>query len=125
MQRTLFERAKSVAGAALVGVGMFILYGHLDRAASQLSDLLGNPGGALGALPTVVFALSRFVEAYAADHQRFLENLVKQILISAWPLLLVMVGTALSWDGFGDEGSTLPKKDCEFVDLIEGSSTLK
>jgi hypothetical protein len=108
MQRTLFERAKSVAGAVLVAVGMFILYQHLDRAANQL---LGAPGGPLGALPTSVFAASRLVQAYAVDHQRFLENLVKQILIPAWPLLLVMVGTVLSRDGFGDEGEALPKKD--------------
>ena len=110
MRRTLFERTKSIAGGALVGVGMFILYVHLDRAASQLSHLLGNPGGALGALPTVIFAVSRFVEAYAADHQRFLENFVKQVLISAWPLLLVVVGTVLSWDGFADQGDAIPKK---------------
>ena len=107
MQRTLFERAKSVAGAVLVVVGMFILYQHLDRAANQLH---GATGGPLGALPTSVFAASRFVQSYAAGHQRFLENLVKQILISAWPLLLVMVGTALSRDGFGDQGDAIPKK---------------
>jgi hypothetical protein len=107
MQRTWFERAKSVAGAVLVAVGMFILYQHLDRAVSQL---LGAPGGPLGALPTSVFAASRFVQSYATDHQRFLENLVKQILISAWPLLLVMVGTVLSRDGFADQGDAIPKK---------------
>ena len=107
MQRTLFERAKSVAGAVLIAVGMFILYQHLDR---DVSELLGAPGGPLGALSTSVFAASRFVQSYAADHQRFLENLVKQILISAWPLLLVVVGTVLSLDGFADQGDAIPKK---------------
>ena len=107
MQRTLFERAKSVAGTVLVALGMFILYQHLDRAVSELLDA---PGGPFGALPTSIFAASQFVQSYASDHQRFLENLVKQILISAWPLLLVVVGTVLSLDGFADQGDAIPKK---------------
>ena len=125
MRRTFFERAKSIAGAVLVGFGTFMLCAHLDRAANQYSHLLGNPDGALGALAGVVFTVSRFVQASAADHQRFLQIFLKQVLMSAWPLLLVMVGRVLARDGFGDEGDALPKKDCEFVDLTDGDSTLK
>ena len=96
MQRRFFERAKSIAGPALVVIGTFILCEHLDRAAIQLSELPGNSGAVLGALPAAIFAASRVVQALAADHQRFLEDFVKQILLSAWPLLLVMVGTVWS-----------------------------
>lgn len=32
MQQTFFGRAKSIAGAALVGLGIFIFHGNLDRA---------------------------------------------------------------------------------------------
>jgi hypothetical protein len=126
MQPPFFERAKSIAGAALVGLGIFILYENLDRAATQLSHLVGTiPGKPLGVLPTVILAASRVLQAYAADHQRFLQGFIQHMLVSFWPLLLVMVGTVLSRDTFADNVNVLPKKDCGRVDLAAGRSTLK
>src|SRR6266404_1250379 len=53
MQQTFFGRAKSLAGAALIGLGIFIFHGNLNRAATQWSHLLSaTPGEALGLLPT-------------------------------------------------------------------------
>src|ERR1700676_2201511 len=43
MQQTFFGRAKSIAGAALVGLGIFMVHGNLDRAATQWSHLLSTP----------------------------------------------------------------------------------
>lgn len=40
MQHTLFGRAKSAVGAALIGLGVFVLHENLGHAASQLSRLL-------------------------------------------------------------------------------------
>jgi hypothetical protein len=126
MQPTFFERAKSIAGAALVGLGIYILYENLDRAATQLSQLLGTiPGGPLGVLPTVILAASRVLQVYAADHQRFLQGFLQHMLVSSWPLLLVMVGNVLSRDAFSDNVIALPKKDCGLVDRAAGRSTLK
>jgi hypothetical protein len=126
MQQTFFGRAKSIAGAALVGLGILIFHENLDRAASQLSHLLGTiPGEALGVLPTVILAASRVLQAYAADHQRFLQGFLRHMLVSCWPLLLVIVGTVLSRDAFADNDNALPKKDCGLVDLTAGRSTLK
>lgn len=71
MQHTFIGRAKSIAGAALIGLGVFVLYENLDRAASQLSCLSGPSGKTLGMLPTVILAVLRVLQAYASDHQRF------------------------------------------------------
>jgi hypothetical protein len=130
MRRTCFERAKSIAGAALVAVGTFILYQHVDRAAAALGHVSGISGGALGVLPAMIFAASRVVRAYAGDQQRFLRNFLEQALISSWPLVLVTVGAMLSREGIGDEGDShskkiMNKRNYEVVDLASGRSTLR
>ena len=118
MQQTFFGRAKSIAGAALVGLGIFIFHGNLDRAATQWSHLLSTtPGEAPGVLATVILAAPRVLQAYAADHQRFLQGFLRHIFLSCWPLLLVIVGTVLSRDTFTEDVNALPKKDCGLVDL--------
>jgi hypothetical protein len=118
MQQTFFGRAKSIAGAALVGLGIFIFHGNLDRAATQWSHLLSTtPGEAPGVLATVILAAPRVLQAYAADHQRFLQGFLRHIFLSCWPLLLVIVGTVLSRDTFTEDVNALPKKDRGFVDL--------
>ena len=121
MQQTFFGRAKSLAGAALVGLGIFIFHGNLDRAATEWSHLLSStPGEALGVLPTVILATPRVLQAYGADHQQFLQGFLRHIFVSCWPLLLVIVGTVLSRDTFTDNVNALPKKDCRLVDLTAG-----
>ena len=118
MQQTFFGRAKSVAGAALVGLGIFIFHGNLDRAATQWSHLLSaTPGEAPGVLATVILAAPRVLQAYAADHQRFLQGFLRHIFLSCWPLLLVIVGTVLSRDTFTEDVNAPPKKDWGLVDL--------
>ncbi len=42
-QRTPSRSLKSIGGAALAGLGLFVLSGNLDAAAAQLGDLL-RPG---------------------------------------------------------------------------------
>ena len=118
MQQTFFGRAKSLAGAALVGVGIFIFHGNLDRAATEWTHLLSTtPGEALGVLPKVILAAPRVLQAYGSDHQRFLQCFLRHIFVSCWPLLLVIVGTVLSRDTFTEDVNALPQKDCGSVDL--------
>jgi hypothetical protein len=102
IRQIIIRRAKSIAGAVLVTLGVFIFY---DRAAALLSHPLdASSGEALGF--SVVLAASRVVKAYAADHHRFLREFGHQMLCSCLPLLLVIAGTALSRDGYeGDRGS--------------------
>jgi len=100
MQRTFFERTKLIAGAVLVALGILILQENLGRTATQLSHLLGTPPPreALGVLPTVILCASRLAQVYAAGHWQFLEGVLHQMSVSSWPLLLVLVGAALSRD---------------------------
>jgi hypothetical protein len=125
MQRTFFERAKSIAGAVLVALGIFILHQDLDQTAAQLSHLLGISGDAPGAFPAVVLAVLRLAQVYAADHQRFLQGFLQQILESSWPLLLVVAGIVLSRNASADKGDAPSKEICALVDLTAGRSTLK
>jgi hypothetical protein len=99
-QQVTFQRARSIAGAALVGFGIFILSQNLAEAAVQLREFLGANGlDLLGLSPAVLQAASQIMKVYASDHQQFLAVLVRQMLISAWPLLLVLIGAVLSWEG--------------------------
>jgi hypothetical protein len=104
MQQKLFRRAQSIAGAVLVAVGILIFCESLDRTAVLLSRFVGAPD-ALGALPTLILAASRALEAYATDHDRFLQGLVHCILLTAWPLLLIIVGTVLSHDAASEKST--------------------
>ena len=122
MKRAFFERTKSIAGIAFLVIGISILHEHVDRAMAQLSHIFGHAGIAL---PAVFLVASRVVQPYAADHQRFLQDFVLQIVTSSWPLVLVVVGTVLSRERSGDEGNALPKQNTKCVDLINRRSTLK
>ncbi|HXO32752.1 MAG TPA: hypothetical protein VN901_10410 [Candidatus Acidoferrales bacterium] len=103
MRRTFFERTQSIAGTILLGLGVFILWGNLDRAVTQLRHFLGTiPPHALGVLPSAVVAASQVVEAYATDHHRFMQILLLDTLASFWPLLLVAAGAVLSRDSVTD-----------------------
>ena len=103
MQPKLFKRTQSIAGTVLAGVGLFIFCGNVDRAATQMSRLVGTvPRQALGVLPATIMAASRFVQAYASNHQRFLEISLLHALASSWPLLLVAAGAVMSRDFFTD-----------------------
>jgi hypothetical protein len=105
MRSTFFGHAKSIAGPALLGLGILILHEKLDGAAAQVRHVLGIiPGNTPGVLPTVMLAASRGLRAYAADHQRFLRGFLQHVLLSSWPLLLVIIGTVLSRDSRTEPG---------------------
>jgi hypothetical protein len=109
--RTFFERAKLIAGVVFAGLGIFTLQKNLDRTAAQLCHLVSTTSReALGALPTMILGASRLAQVYAAGHQRFLEGVLHQMLVSSWPLLLVVVGAALLRDEVTDKVDTPPKK---------------
>lgn len=104
---------RSIAGTALAGLGMFILYGNLVGELARLTHLLGaNGSAALGVLPAVILCVLQILQAYAAGHQQFLRALVEHMFLTSWPLLLVKAGTALSGDVFtGRTAAASLKKD--------------
>ena len=62
------ERLRSIAGGALIGLGLHILFGNLDRGAVQVRQLFGTTAGdALGAMPDNRSGGLAAVQAYALD----------------------------------------------------------
>jgi hypothetical protein len=109
---TLFLSPKSIVGTGFVELGVLVLLGNLTVAASRLGHLLGVTGGevdTLGLLTATSIVFARVLQAYLFDHTEFL-RVLHQILLSFWPLLLVIVGTVLLRAGFTDEHQQLSKK---------------
>jgi len=96
-RRMIFQSSRSIAGAVLVGLGMFVLYENLAGAVAWLSHVLGANGSeALGVLPAFVLAVSQGLQAHAMNHQQVLHGALQQMVVASWPLLLVTFGTVLS-----------------------------
>ncbi len=107
-QAAASQSSKSIAGAALVGLGLFILYENVAAAIAYLRDVLGSNGSeALGIFPAVILATSKAVQACAFEQQRIVPCLLR-MLISFWPPLLVIVGTMLLRNGFTDKVKASP-----------------
>ena len=86
-QNTTSQSFESIVGAALVGLGLVILFGKLDGPAAQLANLLATAAReTLELLPFLVPAVWQALQVYAFDHQWFPPCLV-QMLLSFWPLL--------------------------------------
>jgi|SRR5271167_4627713 len=95
---TFFRKLESIAGVALIGLGLFILCGNVHDAAVQFSRLAGIRGvtaEAFGELTAAGLAALQVWQSYLFDRQEFVRNLCR-ILLSFWPLLLVMAGTVLT-----------------------------
>lgn len=124
MQQTFAGRAKSIAGTALIGLGMLVFYEHLHQAATQFSHLLGLiPSEAPGLLPTAILTAYRVLQTYGADHPRPLQGCILHMLASSWPLLLVVAGTALSRDCPAANVDAPQKNFLDNVDRTAGRST--
>lgn len=94
MRRTLSGLPKSMTGAGLAALGVFLLYHNLHGTAAQLSRFLGATcGDAPGAFPMVILVAARVMHAYDSGHQRFVELFIQHLLLSCWPLVLMFVGT--------------------------------
>ena len=90
-QNTPIQNVKSIAGAAIALLGILGLFGNLERALPQLSNLLcGAAREGLGILPSIAPVAWQAMQAYGFDHQ-LLECLL-QMLLTLGPLLHVMAG---------------------------------
>jgi hypothetical protein len=96
---------KSLTGAGILVLGLFLLFVNLDGVAARISDAIGAPAESLRILPALGLAGLHAVQAYTFDHAGFLSSLT-QMLLSFWPLLLVAAAAALLRP-FG-KGKTVP-----------------
>ena len=118
---------KSIAGAALIWLGVFVLSWNLAKAAAQLSEYLGiTAEGAetLGVVTAVGLAASHALHTYLFDQQEFLRG-VNQILMMCSPLLLVIAGMELLRDEFTDGANEFPNSNAGNVDLTVPRPTVK
>jgi len=92
---------KSITGAALVALGLMILFANVDGVLSSTGSFASiSANEALGALPALGLAALHTAQAYTFDRARFFSAL-QQILVSFWPLLLVIIGAILLRYAFG------------------------
>jgi len=99
-QQTSPRSLKSITGAILLALGFLILFANLDVVTGQITSAVGTTGEpAQGILPALVLATLHVLQDYAFDHAGFLSGLL-QILVSFWPLILIIIGAVLLRDAF-------------------------
>ncbi len=99
-QQTSPRSLKSITGAILLALGFLILFANLDVVTGQIASAAGTSvEPAQGILPALVLATLHILQDYAFDHAGFLSGLL-QILVSFWPLILIIIGAVLLRDAF-------------------------
>jgi hypothetical protein len=89
------SRLLTVLGIALFGVGLTILLTQLDTAAGHFADRVGVTGVELNAgVPALLLATVRAAQAWAFDRPNVL-SAVREMLLSCWPVMLLILGAAL------------------------------
>jgi hypothetical protein len=123
-----------MTGEGLAALGILLLYHNLHGTAAQLSRFLGATCcDAPGAFPTVILVAARVMHAYASGRQRFVEMFIQHLLLSCWPLVLMIVGTVWFRGNGRDSGmeqhtpcrhqNDLPKNSVVRVDFSIRRST--
>jgi hypothetical protein len=101
---------KSITGAALVALGFMILFANVDGVLSSTGSFSSTSANeALGALPALGLAALHTAQAYTFDRAGFFSAL-QQILVSFWPLLLVILGGILLRYAFGGRFGTMESR---------------
>ena len=128
-QHAVFQNRKSIVGAALIGLGLLVLFRYGAEAAVLIRFLpiIGDQADSLGPLAAASMAVQHFLQCYLFDHTEFLRILF-QVLLSFLGLLLIGAGTIFLPAVFaGREG--LKKKEAAMsislplIRRIDGSKT--
>lgn len=83
---------KPIAGIALAGLGVLVLLGNLDCTIAQWENFFcAAAGNALGVLPCLALSACQAMQTYVFDDHGLVGWLL-QMLLSYWPLLLVVAG---------------------------------
>ena len=99
-QNTVSRSLKSVAGAFLLALGLVILSANLDGFAACINSFAGiSVHQAPEIFPVLSLAALHAAQTYTFDHARFLSSLL-QILVSFWPVILILAGVLLLRDVF-------------------------
>ncbi|HKW63009.1 MAG TPA: hypothetical protein VJN89_10725 [Candidatus Acidoferrum sp.] len=98
--RTSSKTIQTVAGVILFSFGLTLLTANLDEVAAQASSWFSSTPGSLGAAMEIGLAGLRAVQAYFFDDSTFQAGFLS-ILVSLWPLILVIIGAILLHDAIG------------------------
>lgn len=95
-----YRNLHALGGAVLFSFGLTLLTANLDTVAAQVSTWLPSTTGSLGAALEIGLAGLRAVQAYFFDPSAFHAGFIS-ILVSLWPLILVIIGAILLRDAIG------------------------
>jgi hypothetical protein len=116
MTTTSRKRIRSVAGAALMGMGAFLLRENLHLAATRLEHVL-DAGQGPGLLTAITMAATRGWQVYALNRLQFLHDCLLFLLASCRPLLLIIGGAFLSRDTFTHHCDEIRRPGCRNAEL--------
>lgn len=97
---TSSKTTHAVAGAILFSFGLTLLTANLDAVAGQVSTWFSATPGSLGSAIEIGLAGLRAVQAYFFDPSAFQAGFLG-ILVSLWPLILVIIGAVLLHEAMG------------------------
>ncbi len=98
-RRTSSQSLKSIVGAGAFALGLLLLFVNLDGDAAQMSSMICTRAEAPGMLAAIGLAGLHALQAYTFNHDGFLSSLM-QMLVSFWPVILILVGAELLRDVF-------------------------
>ena len=93
-RRTSSKGFSAIAGATLLSLGLLLLIANLDEVAAPFSNSYASGTRSLSPALEVGLAALRATDNYFFDPARFQSGL-QRILVSFWPLILVIAGALL------------------------------
>jgi len=92
---TSSQHMKSILGIILIGLGLLMLFANLDAVTASLMGSVGRPEAeSVDTLLSLGLAAIHAVQSYTFEPSQFVSG-VWQILVSCWPLILVVCGALL------------------------------
>jgi hypothetical protein len=98
-RQTSSKNFHAVGGALLLSLGLLMLFVNLDEVAARVGNCFSTTAGALGTIIELGLAGMRAVQTYFFDQPTFQAGL-HSILLSLWPLILVIIGATLLQNAF-------------------------
>jgi len=117
-RQTTSNSFHAVAGALLFSFGLALLTANLKELAVQASTSFSSQPGSVGATIELALAGLRTVQTYFFDQPTFQAGL-DTMLVSLWPLILVIIGAILLHGAVGNRfgktrlARTFPSGECE------------
>jgi hypothetical protein len=99
-RQTSSKSLLAVAGALFLSLGLLLFFANLDEVATQAGNSFTSTGISFTTVVELGLAGMRAVRAYFLDQPAFRAGLYA-ILVSLWPLILVIIGAALLQNAVG------------------------